>query len=56
MSWHSMEFNLRPFDPLNVDTTNLNRLSSGSGPDALPPNVLSGAPAGLTLLKSHVGI
>ena len=35
---------------------NSNKDSNGSGPDALPPNVLSGDPAGRTLLKSHLGI
>ena len=41
---------------MNTPTQKLNRSSKGSGPDALPPNVFSLAPAGRTLLKSHFGI
>ena len=35
---------------------NRNKLSKGVGPDALPPNIFSLAPAGLTRDKSHLGI
>ena len=37
-------------------TVKLKRFSNGAGPDARPPNVLSGAPAGLTFAKSPLGI
>ena len=37
-------------------TQNLNKSSSGSGPDARPPKVFKGAPAGLILDKFHLGI
>ena len=55
-SWHSNECSLRPLAFLNVATVNSNRSTNGCGPEALPPNVLSRAPAGLTLLTSHFGI
>jgi hypothetical protein len=35
---------------------NLNKSTSGSGPEALPPKVLSRAPAGLTLVTSYLGM
>ena len=54
ISWTSMEVSLRPADRRKVSTVNRNR-SSSSGPDARPPNVLSLAPAGRTLDKSHFG-
>ena len=41
---------------LKVDTAKLNSSTSGAGPDALPPNVLSLAPAGRTRETSHLGI
>src|SRR5690606_18754161 len=55
MSWHSRELSLRPTAPLNLLMTNLNKSSRGPGPEALPPNVLSLAPAGRTLETSHLG-
>ena len=39
-----------------MSTAKLKRFSKGSGPDARPPKVLSGAPAGRTLDKSQRGI
>ena len=47
-----MELSLRPAAPRKTSTVNLNRSSRGSGPDALPPNVLSVEPAGRTPLTS----
>ena len=41
---------------LNTLTVKLNKSSNGSGPLDLPPNVLSLAPAGLSLDKSQEGI
>jgi hypothetical protein len=55
MSWHSIEVNLRPAALLNDATVKLNRDPNGSGPDALPPNVLRVAPAGRILDKSQQG-
>src|SRR5210317_973537 len=55
MSWHSILFSLRPAAPLNLATTNLNKSFNGSGPEARPPKVLSLAPAGRILDKSHLG-
>ena len=47
---------LRVCAVLNVPTTNINKSINGAGPDALPPNVFSLAPAGLTNDTSHLGI
>ena len=51
-----MEDNRLPAAFLNVFTEKLNKFSSGSGPDARPPKVLRGDPAGLSYDKSHLGI
>ena len=48
--------NFLPVAPLNFSIVNLNKLTRGSAPDALPPITFSLAPAGLTLDTSHVGI
>jgi len=53
MSWHSMLDNLRPCADLNVLVTKLNRSTRGAGPEALPPNVFSLAPAGRTWEPHH---
>ena len=50
-----MLVNLRPCALRNTPTVKLNKSMSGSGPEALPPNVLSRAPAGRTLRISHFG-
>ena len=55
MSWHSTDFSFLPFAFLNTSTVNLNKSSKGSGPDARPPKVLRGVPAGLTFDTFHVG-
>ena len=55
-SWHSIEVSLRPCAFLNVLTEKLNNSTRGPGPLALPPNVLSLAPAGRTRVTSHLGI
>jgi len=54
-SWHSRDVSLRPAAFLKSWTANLNSRSSGSGPDARPPNVLRGEPAGRRALRSHFG-
>ena len=41
---------------LNVFMVKLNKSTKGSGPEARPPNVLSGVPAALTLDTSHFAI
>ena len=51
----SRSVSLRPAAFLNIATVNSNRDTRGAGPEALPPNVLSLAPAGRTLLTSHEG-
>ena len=55
ISWHSKLDNLRFCAPLNVAIQKLNRSIKGAGPEALPPNVFSLAPAGLTSETSHLG-
>ena len=52
----SIEDSLRPAAFLKTLTVKFMRDSSGSGPLARPPNVLRGAPAGLTFDKSQRGI
>ena len=56
MSCASIERSFLPAACFIVVTQNSKRFTSGSGPDARPPNVLSLAPAGLTFDTSHVGI
>ena len=56
ISWHSMDVSLRPAAALNVRTRNLKSSSSGSGPEARPPNVLRGVPAGRIFDRSQLGI
>ena len=56
MSCTSIEESLRPLACLKVSMTKSKRFFKGSGPDARPPKVFSLAPAGLTLLKSKLGI
>ncbi len=56
ISCTSIDVSLRPLACLNVSTTKSNSFFNGSGPLARPPNTLSLAPAGRTLLKSNVGI
>ena len=51
----SRSVSLRPAALRNRATVKLNRSTSGAGPDARPPKVLSLAPAGRTLLTSHDG-
>ena len=48
-----MGYNLLPAAPLNIPIQNRYKSIKGSGPDALPPNVLSLAPAGLTSSTSN---
>ena len=55
ISCASSEVSFRPVAPRNFATTYLNKSTSGSGPDALPPKVLSLAPAGRTPETSHLG-
>ena len=40
----------------NEATVKLNKSTKGAGPDARPPKVFNGAPAGLILLTSHFGM
>ena len=47
--------NVRPAAFLNVSTVKLNKSTNGSGPEDLPPKVLSLAPAARTLDTSHAG-
>ena len=54
-SWHSRDVNFLPAATLNRSTVKLNRSAKGSGPEARPPKVFSLAPAGRTLVKSHLG-
>ena len=56
MSFASTDLSLSPAAFRKVFIVNLNNSSRGSGPEALPPNVLRGVPAGLTFDKSHLGI
>src|SRR5271157_6553669 len=56
MSWHSIEFSLRPAAFLKSSTVKRKRRSSGSGPDARPPIVFNNAPFGRIALKSHEGM
>ena len=55
-SWHSNEVSFRPLAPLMTSIENRNNCSSGSGPEARPPKVLSLAPLGRILSKFHRGI
>ena len=54
-SWHSRLLKRLPAAPLNILVVNTNKSIKGCGPEARPPNVLSGSPAPLTLLVSHLG-
>ena len=56
MSWHSMEVSLRPAARRKLSTVKRNSSSNGAGPLARPPKVFSLAPAGRTLLRSHLGV
>ena len=55
ISWASNDVSLRPPAPLNIFTQKWNKSSKGSGPDARPPKVFNGAPAGLILARFHLG-
>ena len=50
-----MEFSFLPAAPLNTLVMLCSVSANGSPPDALPPKVLSGAPAGRTLEMSTLG-
>src|SRR5208282_3818555 len=54
-SWHSMLVSFLPVAARNVATVNLNRSSSGAGPEERPPKVLRGAPAGRSWERSQEG-
>ena len=48
ISWHSIEESFLPLAPLNLRIVKSNKSTRGWGPLALPPNVLSLVPTGLT--------
>ena len=50
-----MEVSFLPEAFLKVSVVNLKRSSSGPGPEARPPNVLSLAPEGRTFVVSQLG-
>jgi hypothetical protein len=52
ISCTSIEFSLRPLACLNVSTTKSNNRLRGSGPLALPPNVLSRSTSRVVLVSS----
>ena len=56
MSWHSIDDNFLPLAFLKISIVKRNKLSNGSLPDDLPPNVFNRSQAALTFDISHLGI